>query len=153
MASSFVYHFIHTNRKFVFYFIIVAASSIFLFLIENRITRTFDRTSRMVLEQYDLRINEYKRTLGLEKEELDQLAAILRSDSTQYAVLKAFLESKGTEKYSYDKATHLLEESKAVLEYQMSAVKTEYEALEIWVALLTIVFLVFRFIRFIVWIK
>lgn len=134
------------DRKYLVYFAVVFLSSLILLFIECLILRGFYKTTDTVMGQYEQRIEEYKQNTGLNKQEIAQLATIMQADSTQYAALQFFMETKKDN--PYDRATELLEDTKDVLEFQMTSVKSEYQSLEIWVGILTIVFLVFSFYSF-----
>lgn len=132
------------------YATVVFFSSVLVFLAEYYIIKSFQKTSAIVLNQYENRIKEYSDLLGLDKNDVDYLTALMQADSTLNVALKSYL---GTSvQHSKDNlqkdALRLLEESKTILSYQMQEVKTEYQALEIWVALMTVVFLVFSFYSF-----
>jgi chromosome segregation ATPase len=101
-----------------------------------------------MLEQHEIRVEDFKKQADLENERIAQLARTWETDSTQSVILNQFLRLREEKRDSYESAIHLVQESKAVLDYQLAFVKTEYEALEIWAALLTIVFLVFSFYSF-----
>lgn len=132
------------------YAAVVFFSSVLVFLAELYIINSFQKTSTIVLDRYENRIKEYSDLLGLDKNDIDHLATLMQADSTQDAALRTFLGTPihHSEKYPQEDALRLLEESKDILSYQMQEVKTEYQALEIWVALMTVVFLVFSFYSF-----
>lgn len=150
MLKKFFLKYFDQDRKFMVYAAVVFFSSVLVFLAELYIINSFQKTSTIVLDRYENRIKEYSDLLGLDNNDIDHLATLMQADSTQDAALRTFLGTSihHSEKYPQEDALRLLEESKNILSYQMQEVKTEYQALEIWVALLTVVFLVFSFYSF-----
>ncbi len=153
MSNSYIRKWFKYNARFVAYAGVVLLSGLVLLFAEQKITSSYKDSSEKILEQYNSRISEYRENLGLSKSELNSLAFLMRADTTQFAILREFLEKRQYNRTDLDYSSvedgiHLLEQSKLVLENQMLEVKTEYEALEVWVAIITVVFLVFSFYSF-----
>ena len=141
-------HLLSPDRRYIVYFLLVLITSLIVLVFEAIICHGFKNTTRHMLEQHEIRVDDYRRQTDLENERIAQLAKTWETDSTQSVILDHFLRLREEKRDSYESAIHLVQESKAVLDYQLAFVKTEYEVLEIWAALLTIVFLVFSFYSF-----
>lgn len=136
------------DRRYIVYFLIVFISSSLVLLFELIISHSFTKTTRIMLDQHNTRVEEYRELADIEKATIAQLKEFSEADTTQSVILNQFLNSRKNAHDSYESARSLVQESKAILESQLAFVKTEYEALGIWSALLTIVFLVFSFYSF-----
>lgn len=142
---------IKRHLSFVVFFIIVAICTCITLFAELRISSTFAKEQKQIVQNYDalLSVISSRATDGIPA--LDSMLNAVGCDSIQEVALrdayKRYVLSQ-TEKAIVDRtaqSTRLVMEVRDILDRQLAKIQQEYETLEVWCGIITVVFLIFSF--------
>lgn len=143
---------IKRHTSFVVFFIIVAICTSITLFAELRISSSFADEQNRIVKNYDALLS----ILSMELEDgmpaaIDSIVRAMGCDSVQEAILrdayKQYIQPQ-TDRTVIDRtaqSARMVMEVRDVLDRQSSKIQQEYETLEVWCGIITVVFLIFSF--------
>lgn len=142
---------IKRHISFVVFFIIVAICTCITLFAELRISSTFAKEQRQIVQNYDALSFVITSESTDVIPALDSILNVVECDSIQEVALrdayKRYVLSQ-TDKAIVDRtaqSTRLVMEVRDILDRQLAKIQQEYETLEVWCGIITVVFLIFSF--------
>ncbi len=134
------------NTNFIMFFVVVLIVVIVALVTEHRIIKGHESNLKALTEKFEIINMTMLQECSLEEDAISSLNETMHLDSTQCKILKSVLLELETKHGSTHRDYRVgVEEIRMMLDAQSVKVQNEYESLQIWCGLLTIVFLVFSF--------
>ena len=134
------------NLNFIMFFVAVLIVVIVALVTEHRIIKGHESNLKALTEKFEIINLVTQQECSLEEDAISSLNETMHLDSSQCKILKSVLLELETKHGSTHRDYRVgVEEIRMMLDAQSVKVQNEYESLQIWCGLLTIVFLVFSF--------
>ena len=134
------------NLNFIMFVVAVLIVVIVALVTEHRIIKGHESNLKALTEKFEIINLVTQQECSLEEDAISSLNETMHLDSSQCKILKSVLLELETKHGSTHRDYRVgVEEIRMMLDAQSVKVQNEYESLQIWCGLLTIVFLVFSF--------